>query len=52
MTKVIKQLSRTGFDMSPELLAGLSPYRTSHINLLGRYQLEVNRRAKTQNYRL
>ena len=52
MTKVIKRLKRAGFEMSPELLAGLSPYRTSHINLLGQYQLEVNRRAKTQNYRL
>ncbi|MDB4222939.1 Tn3 family transposase [Granulosicoccus sp.] len=52
MTKVIKRLKRAGFELTPELLAGLSPYRTSHINLLGQYQLEVNRRAKTQNYRL
>lgn len=52
ITKVIKQLERAGFDMSPELLAGLSPHRTSHINLQGQYQLEVNRRTDTQNYRL
>jgi queuine/archaeosine tRNA-ribosyltransferase len=37
MTKVIKQLKRAGIEMSPELMAGLSPYRTSHINLLGQY---------------
>jgi hypothetical protein len=39
-------------NVTPEMLAALSPYRTSHINLLGQYPLETNRRVKAQNYRL
>ena len=52
MTKVLKRLKRNDFDVTPELLAALSPYRTSHINLLGQYPLETNRRIKAQIYRL
>ena len=52
MTKVLKRLKRNDFDVTPEMLAALSPYRTSHINLLGQYPLETNRRVKAQNYRL
>ncbi len=39
MTKVLK---REGYDLRPDLLAGLSPYRNRHINLLGTYQLQTN----------
>ncbi|NOR42035.1 MAG: Tn3 family transposase [Gammaproteobacteria bacterium] len=52
MTKVLKRLRRNDFDVTPEMLAALSPYRTSHINLLGQYPLETNRRVKAQIYRL
>jgi len=52
MTKVLKRFRRNDFDVTPEMLAALSPYRTSHINLLGQYPLETNRRVKAQNYRL
>ena len=40
MTKVLKRLRRNDFDVTPEMLAALSLYRTSHINLLGQYPLE------------
>jgi len=43
MTRVLKRLKRNDFDVTPEMLAALSPYRTSHINLLGQYPLETNR---------
>ena len=52
MTRAIKRVRRDGVDVRPEHLAALSPYRTGHINLLGRYPLEVNRRAKAQVFRL
>ena len=52
MTRAIKRVRRDGVDVRAEHLAALSPYRTGHINLLGRYPLEVNRRAKAQVFRL
>ena len=52
MTRAIKRVRCEGVEVRPEHLAELSPYRTGHINLLGRYPLEVNRRAKAQVYRL
>ncbi len=48
MTKVIRKLKREGFDVSPELLAGLSPYRWEHINLLGLYPLITNKKTKAR----
>jgi len=52
MTKMLKRLKRNDFDVTPELLEALSPHRTSHINLLGQYPLETNRRVKVTNHRL
>jgi TnpA family transposase len=52
MTKVLKRLKREGYDISPALLAGLSPYRNLHINLLGTYQLHTNKRPKSQQFHL
>jgi len=45
MTKIIRKLKREGFDISPELLAGLSPYRWEHINVLFLHLL-LTRRQK------
>ena len=39
MTNTLIKLKKEGFDITPELLAGLSPYRWEHINLLGLYEL-------------
>ncbi len=52
MTKIIRTLKKEGFDVSPELLAGLSPYRWEHINLLGLYQLIINMRMKKRYTKL
>jgi len=35
--RTIKRVRRDGFDVRPEHQAELSPYRTGHINLPGRY---------------
>lgn len=43
MTRVLAELRQDGADISPEVLAGLSPYRTSHINRFGDYTLDLKR---------
>lgn len=43
MTRVLAELRRDGANISPEVLAGLSPYRTSHINRFGDYTLDLKR---------
>lgn len=52
MTKVLKRLRREGYEVTPDALAGLSPYRHQHINLLGTYQLHTNKRAPAQSFAL
>ncbi len=39
MTQALKELEAEGMALTPELLAGLSPYRTHHINRFGRYEV-------------
>jgi hypothetical protein len=41
MSRVLAQLREEGMDISPEVLAGLSPYRTAHINRFGDYTVGV-----------
>lgn len=43
MTRVLATLRSERRDVSPEVLAGLSPYRTSHINRFGDYTLDLTR---------
>lgn len=43
MTRVLAELRQDGAQISPEVLAGLSPYRTSHINRFGDYTLDLKR---------
>jgi TnpA family transposase len=52
MTKVLKQLDQEGFELTPELLSGTSPYRNEHINLLGDYLLNINKKAGRREYKL
>ncbi|WP_016850538.1 Tn3-like element TnXax1 family transposase, partial [Xanthomonas citri] len=46
MTRVLAQLRDEGSNISPEVLAGLSPYRTSHINRFGDYTLDLKRQVE------
>src|SRR3546814_13427111 len=43
MTRVLAELRQDGANISPEVLAGLSPYRTSNINRFGDYTLDPKR---------
>ena len=45
MTTVLQQLQAEGAELNSEMLAGLSPYRHSHINRLGDYRLDLSREA-------
>ncbi|MGD6399316.1 Tn3 family transposase, partial [Xanthomonas citri pv. citri] len=46
MTRVLAQLRDEGSNISTEVLAGLSPYRTSHINRFGDYTLDLKRQVE------
>ncbi|MCT8356103.1 Tn3 family transposase, partial [Xanthomonas citri pv. anacardii] len=46
MTRVLAELREEGSNISPEVLAGLSPYRTSHINRFGDYTLDLKRQVE------
>ncbi|WP_407519221.1 Tn3-like element TnXax1 family transposase, partial [Xanthomonas euvesicatoria] len=46
MTRVLAELRDEGRTISPEILAGLSPYRTSHINRFGDYTLDLKRQVE------
>jgi hypothetical protein len=39
MTQAFKELEAEGMQLTPELLAAFSPYRTHHANRFGMYEL-------------
>jgi TnpA family transposase len=43
MSRVLAKLRDEGIEISPEVLAGLSPYRTAHINRFGDYNVDTSR---------
>lgn len=43
MTQALNDMKTRGDEINEELLRHLSPYRTSHINRLGEYQVNVKR---------
>ena len=40
---MLRKLREEGVVITPEVLAGLSPYRTAHINRLREYTLDFER---------
>lgn len=51
MTRTLAELrKREGIELTPEILAGLSPYRTSHINRFGDYTLDLEKEVVPLNY--
>jgi len=40
ITQALKELEAKGMKLTPELLAGFSPYRTSHLNRFGLFELK------------
>lgn len=43
MSRAIDSLQAEGLEVTSELLAGLSPYRTAHINRFGDYTVDLSR---------
>jgi len=50
MTKVIRDLKDDGVVITPELLAGLSPFRTAHINRFGDYTVNLDRQVPPPDF--
>ena len=40
ITQALKELEAEGMKLTPELIAGFSPYRTSHLNRFGLFDLK------------
>ena len=51
MTGVLKEMQEEGWPISEEILAGLAPYRTEHINRFGDYTLDLERELPPMNYK-
>jgi len=52
MTKVLKTLQKERHPIDAEILAGLSPYRTEHINRFGDYTLNLDRAIRPMDYKI
>jgi len=53
MSKVLKDMQDKGyFEITQEVLAGLSPYRTIHINRFGDYLMDLERAVEPMNTRI
>jgi len=50
MTRVLEELRDEGVEITPELLAGLAPFRTGHINRYGDYTLDFKRKFWPLNF--
>lgn len=51
MTGVLKEMQGEGLPIDEEILAGLAPYRTEHINRYGDYTLDLERKLPPMNYK-
>lgn len=45
ISRVLRDLQEEGFEITPEIAAGLAPYRIGHINRFGDYLLNVRKRV-------
>lgn len=52
ITEILQGLTKEGYQITPEILAALSPYRTQHVNRFGSYTLDLNRKVTSLNYDL
>ena len=52
MTKVLNQLQLEGNPVTPEAVAGLGPCRTNHLNRLGKFTVDKNKKARPPSYDL
>ncbi|WP_432262773.1 Tn3 family transposase [Cupriavidus sp. TMH.W2] len=52
MTRTLKAFQGEGLSITEEVLAGLAPYRTEHINRFGDYTLNLGRKVPPMDYKL
>ena len=52
MTRALRKLKREGQPITAEILAGLSPYRSDHINRFGDYTLNLDRKIRPLEYKI
>ena len=52
MSRKLKDLHSDGYPVNEEILKGLSPYRTSHINRFGDYTLDINKPVEPIDYKI
>ena len=50
MTRVLQELRDEGTEITLEILAGLAPFRTAHINRFGDYTLDFRRKIAPLNF--
>ena len=50
MTRVLQELRDEGIDITLDILAGLAPFRTQHINRFGDYTLDFRRKIGPLNF--
>lgn len=51
MTGILKEMQEEGYPINEEILGGLAPYRTEHINRFGDYTLNLDRKVPPMNYK-
>ena len=52
MTQALKALADDGAEITPDILADLSPYRRKYINRFGDYRLDLDRPVAQLDYGL
>lgn len=45
-------MQKDGVEITDEILAGLGPYRTNHLNRLGKYYLNIGRDVLKPEYEM
>lgn len=50
MSRLLAELRDEGFDINPDVLAGLSPYRTAHINRFGDYTVDTTKEIAPMDF--
>ena len=50
MTRVLQELRDEGTEITQEILGGLAPFRTAHINRFGDYTLDFKRKIGPLNF--
>lgn len=52
MTRILKELREEGVEITPEILGGLAPFRTAHINRYGDYTLDFRRKSLPMDFQM